>query len=83
MGANITTLVDTLFASVLLDNTDALTVVLVTTFSTTFVSLIGLLFYQFYERAMLSAVMWISARNRNLFVFLFAIFILPLLLILT
>ena len=82
MGANITTLVDTLLASVLLSNTDAFTVVLATVISTAVISLIGLLFYQTYEQAMLSLVTWISTGNRNLTLFMFAIFIIPLILIL-
>ena len=82
MGANITTLVDTLLASVLLSNPDALTVVLVTAISTTLISLIGLLFYHSYEQTMLSLVTWISKDNRNLAMFMFAIVIIPLILIL-
>ena len=82
MGANLTTLVDTLLASVLLSNPDALAVVLATVISTTLISLIGLLFYHSYEQTMLSLVTWISKDNRNLAMFMFAIFIIPLILIL-
>jgi hypothetical protein len=81
MGANITTFVDTLLASVLLNNPDAFTVVFVEMLSITLVSLIILATtYQAYERTILHAVFWVTSRKRNLALFMAAIFIVPLIL---
>lgn len=81
MGANITTFVDTLLASVLLNNPDAFTVVFVEMLSITIVSLIILAFlYQPYERVILKSVSWVTSRRRNLAFFMAAIFIIPIIL---
>src|SRR6185503_137463 len=62
MGANITTFVDTLLASVLLNNPAAFTVVMTEMLSITLVSFVILVaFYHRYERAMLSFVSWVTA----------------------
>ena len=83
MGANITTFVDTMLAAVLLNNPPAFTVVLVEMFSITIVSIIILAtFYRSYERGMLKWVAWVTARNRNLAVFMISIFVVPLILVL-
>jgi len=83
MGANITTFVDTLLAAVLLNNPPAFTIVLVEMFSITVVSMIILAtFYRRYERGMLSLVAWVTARNRNLAIFMAAIFVAPIALLL-
>jgi Na+/phosphate symporter len=83
MGANITTFIDTLLASILLDNPLAFTVVLVEMLSITIVSIFILSFvYHRYERAMLNMVAWIMASNRNLAVFMVSILVIPLLLLL-
>ena len=83
MGANITTFIDTLLASVLLDNPVAFTIVLVGMFSTTIVSICILaIVYRCYERAMLDFVAWVISSNRNLTVFMVAIFIVPVILML-
>lgn len=83
MGANVTTFIDTLLASVLLDNQPAFTVVLVQMVSITLVSsMILLAFYRRYERAMLDFVAWVTANNRNLALFMITIFIVPLILLL-
>jgi sodium-dependent phosphate cotransporter len=83
MGANITTIVDTLLAAVVLGSNDAFTVVLVSMISVTLVSLVVLILaFRPYERAMLNLVEWATATNRNLALFMFSILIVPLLLML-
>jgi Na+/phosphate symporter len=83
MGANITTFIDTLLAAVLLNSSGAFTVVLVEMTSITLVSIVILaLFFHRYERAMLAFVGWVTASNRNLGLFLMAIFAVPILLML-
>ena len=83
MGANITTIVDTLLASVMLGSSEAFTVVLVTMVSVTPVSLaVMLLFFRRYERAVLGLVEWATDSNRNLALFVFSILIVPAVLML-
>ena len=83
MGANITTFIDTLLASVLLNNPSAFTVVLAEMTSITIVSMIILLtFYHRYERMMLAFVNWITSNNRHLAYFLAVIILTPILLLL-
>jgi len=83
MGANITTFVDTLLAAVLLENPPAFTIVLVEMVSITVVSIVILAtVYRRYERWMLDSVAWITARNRNLALFMVAIFVVPIALLL-
>ena len=83
MGANITTFVDTLLASVLLNNPPAFTIVLAEMLSVTTVSMIILATtYYRYERSMLSLVSWVTRRNRNLALFMAIIFAVPILLLL-
>lgn len=83
MGANITTFIDTLLASVLLNNPHAFTVVLVEMMSITLVSIFILTFgYRRYERAMLDSVAWVTASNRNLAIFMATIFVIPIILLL-
>ena len=82
MGANITTIVDTLLAAVVLGSGDAFTVVLVTMVSVTMVSLaVMLLFFRRYERWLLRLVEWSTESNRNLAVFVFSILLLPAVLV--
>ena len=82
MGANITTFIDTLLASVLLDNPQAFTIVLAQMASITLVSALVLLtIYHRYERAMLGLVAWVTARNRNLALFMIVIFVAPIILL--
>jgi sodium-dependent phosphate cotransporter len=84
MGANITTFIDTLLASVLLNNAAAFTVVLAHMVSITLVSSIILIaFYRRYERCMLDFVSWVTAGNRHLALFMMTIFLVPLALLLT
>ncbi len=83
MGANITTFVDTLLAAVLLDNPPAFTVVLTEMISIAIVSLFILIFtYKSYERNMIRFVIWVTESNRNLGIFMFLIFLVPILLLL-
>ncbi len=83
MGANITTFVDTLLAAVLLSSPGAFTVIFVGITSITLVSLLILSSaYGLYRSYILRFVSWITANNRNLAIFMFSIFILPLLLML-
>ena len=83
MGANITTFVDTLLATLLLGSGDAFTVVLVGMISVTLVSLAVLvLFFRPYERAMLDVVDRATASNRNLALFIVTILCVPLVLLL-
>jgi Na+/phosphate symporter len=82
MGANITTFIDTLLAAVLLNNPAAFTIVLVEMFSIAAISIVILAtFYRRYQRAMLDFVAWVTARNRNLALFMAAIFMVPVALI--
>jgi sodium-dependent phosphate cotransporter len=82
MGANITTFVDTLFASVLLNNPAAFTVVLVSMVSIGSVSLVILAaFLRPFERAMLSGTAWVAAEKRNLAFFLVLALVVPIILL--
>lgn len=84
MGANITTFIDTLLAAVLLNNPSAFTIVFVEMFSITVVSIAILAtIYRRYERATLDFVAWVTARNRNLAVFMTIIFVVPIILMLS
>lgn len=81
MGANITTFVDTLLVAVLLGNSLAFTIVLAGMISIALVSGVVLVtFYHRYQRATLAFVSWVTATNRNLALFMFFIFIIPILL---
>jgi Na+/phosphate symporter len=83
MGANISTFIDTLLAAVLLENSLSFTVVWIQMVSIAAVStLILITMYRRYEGAMLAAVAWVTARNRNLLIFMVAIFALPIILLL-
>jgi hypothetical protein len=81
MGANITTFVDTLLAAVLLNNPPAFTIVFVEMFSVTCISLVILVTnYHFYQETILRFVGWIADSNRNLALFMIAIFTVPIVL---
>ncbi|MEW5988512.1 MAG: hypothetical protein AB1791_17930 [Chloroflexota bacterium] len=83
MGANITTFVDTLLASILVGRPEAFTVVLAEMLSITIVSFILLLtVLRRYERWTLDFVSWVTASNRNLALFMVVIFIVPIVLLL-
>lgn len=82
MGANITTFVDTLLATVILGSGEAFTVVLVSMVSVSLFSLLVLaLVSHLYERTVLAVVEWSLASNRNLILFLGTILAIPLLLL--
>ena len=83
MGANITTFIDTLVASLLIPNPGAFTVVLAEMLSVALVSLLLLAFaYRPYERAVLRAAEVIGEARRNLIVFLLVIVAAPVALML-
>lgn len=84
MGANVSTLVDTLLAAVLLGDPRAMVVVLIHMASSTLVSLpIVLLAYRPYARGISYALRWITRRRRNFAVFLGVICVVPAALILS
>jgi Na+/phosphate symporter len=71
MGANVTTLVDTLFAAVLLGNPEGLSVVLTLMAGVCLVSLVILAaVFRPYERLLVGLTSWIARRRRNLALFL-------------
>lgn len=79
MGANITTFVDTLFAAALLDNPAAFTIVLVSMFSTAVISIaILLIAYRSYQRVSLKFTDRVTSNNRNMFIFMITILVIPL-----
>lgn len=82
MGANITTFIDTLLAALLLNNQDAVSVVLAEMLGVALSSLIILLVaFKAYERSSLRFVSWVTEKNVNLALFMFAIFVVPLILV--
>lgn len=81
MGAGVTTFIDTLFAAMLMSNTQAFTIVLVEMVTVTVVSLLILLtVYRRYERYTLAFVNWTTSSNRNLAIFMLIILIVPIIL---
>ncbi|GAB4403961.1 MAG: hypothetical protein OHK0052_26690 [Anaerolineales bacterium] len=81
MGANITTFIDTLVAAILLGNPAAFTVVLLEMLSITIISsVIFLLGYRGYERAILKFEEFLLSRRAWLITYMIAIFIIPLIL---
>lgn len=82
MGANITTFIDTLLAALLLNNHDAVSVVLAEMLGVALAALILLLVaFKAYERSSLRFVTWVTEKNVNLALFMFVIFLLPLILV--
>ena len=83
MGANITTFIDTLLASLLLDNPAGFTVVLAEMVSIGLVSAFVLsVLYRRYTHWMLGFVEWTTASNRHLLLFMTTILLMPVLLLL-
>jgi Na+/phosphate symporter len=83
LGANISTLVDTLVAAALLGDPRAVTVVVTHMVCAAIVSLfVILLAYRSYERAILDALAWITRQRRNFALFLGIILVIPVVLIL-
>lgn len=80
MGANITTFIDTLLASLLMSSPHAFDVVLAEMLSIACAAaLLLLLAYHRYEHLMQHFVEWVTARPRHLLLFLFLLFALPIL----
>lgn len=83
MGANITTFVDTLVASLLMNSPYAFTIVLIQMISVAAVSLLILaVSYRAYERAVLGIVGRIMRSRRNLSIFMLALVGTPIILML-
>ena len=83
MGANVSTLADTLIAAALLGDPQAVTVVITHMLCAATLSLLLILLaYRPYERAVSSALTWTARRRRNLLLFLGVIFVVPVVLIL-
>jgi hypothetical protein len=83
MGANITTFVDTLFASVLLGGQDAFVIVLTEMLAVAAVSAVLLtVLYRPYLALILNTARWVTARQRHFGFFLAAIVGVPLVLLL-
>jgi sodium-dependent phosphate cotransporter len=83
MGANVTTFIDTLFASLLLNNPIGTQIVLAAMLSIFLVSLLVLsMVFQRYERWMLALVQWVTTSSRHLLIFILLIFVIPIILFL-
>ena len=83
MGANITTFIDTLVASLFMNNPASFTIVLVEMLSVFSVSLVILLFvYRFYERRILDLASRVTATRRNFSLFMLVLVGVPLVLLL-
>lgn len=84
MGANITTLVDTLFAAAVMDNPEAVPIVFAGLASIALLTLVILaVFYHRYESLMLTVTEWATANRRNLGISMGAFVVVPLVLLLT
>ncbi|MFQ6012755.1 MAG: hypothetical protein ACE5LS_03815 [Thermoplasmata archaeon] len=81
IGANITTFVDTLLVAFLLANTAATNLVLVAMLSVGTVSILILLFYRWYSKALLWLFHWTFHSNRALFGFAILLVAVPLVLV--
>jgi hypothetical protein len=82
MGANITTFIDTLLAAVLLNNHAAVSVVLAEMLGVALSALVIMLVaFRAYERSILHFVNWVTEKNLNLALFMFTIFIVPIVLV--
>jgi sodium-dependent phosphate cotransporter len=83
MGANITTFIDTLVASLFMNNPASFTIVLVELLSVTIVSLLIMIFiYRFYERQILNAANRITATRRGFSLFMILMVGVPIVLLL-
>ncbi len=82
LGANISTMIDTLAAAVLLSSSAGVRVVIVHMVSAVIVSLpLVLLAYEPYERVMSRALDWTMRSRRNFAVFLGVFFLIPIVLV--
>jgi hypothetical protein len=78
MGANITTLADTLVAAMVLGNAVAVHIVLAEAIGVSFISLLYLAFlYGPLKRGIMSLDEWVVASNRRLWLFVAVLFVLP------
>ena len=83
MGANITTFIDTLVASLFMNNPASFTIVLVEMLSVAIVSLfILVLIYRPYERQILSLAGRVTSTRRNFSLFMLLLVGVPLVLLL-
>jgi solute carrier family 34 (sodium-dependent phosphate cotransporter) len=83
MGANITTFIDTLVASLFMNNPASFTIVVVEMLSVTIVSLLIMIFiYRFYERQILNAANRITATRRGFSLFMILMVGVPIVLLL-
>lgn len=83
MGAGVTTFIDTLFAAVIMNNQQAVMVVIAEMVAVMVVSLLFMMtFYRRYEHVTLALVAWVTAKNRNLAIFMVTIFVIPMFLLL-
>jgi Na+/phosphate symporter len=84
LGANISTMIDTLAAAVLLGTSEAVTVVVAHMVSAIIVSIpIVALAYEPYKRLMSNTLEWTMESGRNFGIFLGAFFVIPIALILS
>ncbi len=82
MGANITTFIDTLFAALVMSGPAAFTIVLVEMVSVAVISIIVLLlFYRWYERAVIALLDVIMRDNRTLGAFVVIMLVTPVVLL--
>jgi Na+/phosphate symporter len=78
MGANITTLADTLVAAMVLGNAVAVHIVLAEAIGVSFVSLVFLAFlFGPMKRSIMALDEWVVSTNRRLWLFVAVLFILP------
>lgn len=79
MGANVSTFIDTLLASLLMTTPFAFEVVLAEMVSVALAALLILIFFiRQYEHVMEIFVTWVTTRPRNLLIFLFLLFSIPI-----
>jgi hypothetical protein len=84
MGANITTLADTLVAAMILGRAEGVQVVLAEAIAVAFVTIIYLLFlYRFLQRSIMALDEWVVRTNRRLVLFVAVLFVLPGILLLS
>ncbi|MEE9236491.1 MAG: hypothetical protein V3U52_01700 [Thermoplasmata archaeon] len=81
LGANITTFMDTLLVAFLIANNAAVNLVLVAMLSVGAISLLVLLLYRYYSRAVLRLFHWIFHSNRALTAFVVVMVAVPLILL--
>jgi Na+/phosphate symporter len=78
MGANITTLADTLVAAMLLGNPVAVQIILAEAIAVSLVSLVYLaFFYGFIRRQIIALDDWVVGSNRRLWTFVACLFVMP------